>query len=258
MADVRKLLQAERRLREASKPKPNSPSARVSTKRTHPEIDDSAATKRQKTTVNSSIRLLEGFFGERSERTTDGVLEAGDGNDGSLSRIEERRNVGVEEDDASMAEASNANANLSTLPSDFFEPKHTIPSTARAEVDEDEWAAFQADVAETVGVVTSSVMVIEAAPTTNNHAVAPEEQDSIDDYTKGEEEDAKQKLIDEFEEMEGLEQRVLRLKERREALKNKAPATRMEVAKIEPDDQKGEEDEEDEEDDDDFFRARGS
>ncbi|KAL0632665.1 hypothetical protein Q9L58_008470 [Maublancomyces gigas] len=251
MADVRKLLQTERRLREASKPKSNPSGARASTKRTHLEVDDAAAAKRQKTTLNPSTGLPVDFFDETDEgRAIDENFEA---DDGSLSRIE--RKGSAKEGDALE---SNANTNSSTLPSDFFETKSSIPSTARVEVDEDEWAAFQADVAEPPRPVTS-VMVIEAAPTANNYIAASEDQDTVDDYARGEEEDAKQKLMDEFEEMEGLEQRVLRLKERREALKNKALAvTKMEVVEVELGDYRGEDDEEDGEEDDDFFRARGS
>lgn len=258
MADVRKLLQTERRLRETSKPKPNLPGARVSTKRTYPEADDAAAAKRQKIT-GPSTGLPADFFDETDEgKTIDGVLGADNGDDDSL-RIEERESAKLEEDDASMVEASNFNANSSTLPSDFFEAKSSIPSTARVEVDEDEWAAFQADVAKPSRPVTTSVMIIEAAPIANNTVAVPEEQDTVDDYARGEEDDAKQKLMDEFEEMESLEQRVLRLKERREALKNKAYAvTEAEGVEVEPDDQRGEDDEEDGEEDDDFFRARGS
>lgn len=258
MADVRKLLQAERRLRETSKPKLNSSSTRASTKRTHPEVNTTATAKRQKTLVNPNTELPADFFdGEDEGGATAGVWGADIGGNGSLSRTKGRGSAEIEEDDASIAEASHANP--STLPSDFFEPKSSIPSTAQVEVDEDEWAAFQADVAEPARPVMTSVVVIEAAPTTNNPVAALEEQDTADDFARGEEEDAKQKLIDEFEEMESLEQRVLRLKERREALKSKAPVmTKMEVAEAELDDQRDDGDEEDEEEDDDFFRARGS
>lgn len=257
MTDVRKLLQTERRLRETSKPNLSSSSA-TSTKRTHLEVDNATTAKRQKITLDPGTGLPADFFDGTDEgRTTNEALGADNGDNGSLSRIEGQGSAKVEEDDASMAEASNANTNSSTLPSDFFETKSSIPSTARVEVDEDEWAAFQADVAEPARPVTS-VMVIEAAPMTNN-AVAAEEQETADDYAKGEEEDAKQKLMDEFEEMESLEQRVLRLKERREALKNKTFAiTKTETVEVELDDQRGEDDEEDGEEDDDFFRARGS
>lgn len=252
MADVRKLLQAERRLRETSKPESKSSGARASTKRTHLEVDDTIAAKRQKITLGSSTGLPADFFDGTDEGwTAQGVFGA---DNDSLSRTEERGSTTVEEDDAPMVEAYNANTNLSTLPSGFFEAKHSIPSTARVEVDEDEWAAFQADVAKPTRQVTTSVMIIEAAPMTNN-AAALEEQDTVDDYARGEEDDAKQKLMDEFEEMESLEHRVLRLKERREVLKKKALSmTKTKTVECELD----EDDEEDGEEDEDFFRARGS
>lgn len=252
MADVRKLLQAERRLRETSKPESKSSGARASTKRTHLEVDDTIVAKRQKIILDSSTGLPRDFFeGIDQGWTTQGVFGA---DNDSLSRTEERGSTAVEDDDASTVEAYNASTNLSILPSDFFEEKHSIPSTARVEVDEDEWAAFQADVAKPTRQVTTSVMVIEAAPMTNN-AAAPEQQDIVDDYTRGEEDDAKQKLMDEFEEMESLEHRVLRLKERRDALKKKAlTMTKTKIVEFELD----EDDDEDGEEDEDFFRARGS
>lgn len=256
MADVRKLLQTERRLRETSNPRFKSSGVRATTKRTYLEVDDATVAKRQKITLDPSTGPPAGFSDGTDEgRTTEGDFGADNGEDDPLSRAEELGTAKVEEDDASMAEASNANTISPTLPSNFFEAKYSIPSAARVEVDEDEWAAFQADVAEPARPVMTSVMVIEAAPMTSNAAAASEEQDTVDDYARGEEEDAKQKLMDEFEEMESLEHRVLRLKERREALKKKALAmTKTEVVEIELD----EDHEEDGEEDDDFFRARGS
>lgn len=256
MADVRKLLQTERRLRETSNPRFKSSGVRATTKRIYLEVDDATVAKRQKTTLDPNTGPpADTFDGTDEGWTTEGDFGVDNGEDDSLSRTEERRTGKVEEDDASMAEASNANTNAPTLPSDFFEAKYSIPSAARVEVDEDEWAAFQADVAEPARPVMTSVMVIEAAPMTSNAVAASEEQDAVDDYARGEEEDAKQKLMDEFEEMESLEHRVLRLKERREALKKKALAmTKTEAVEIELD----EDHEEDGEEDDDFFRARGS
>lgn len=252
MADVRKLLQAERRLRKTNKPESKSSGSRASTKRTHLEVDDTIAAKRQKITSDSSTGLPADFFDGTDEGWTAQGAPGAD-ND-SMSRTEERGSTRAEEDDPPMVEAFNVNTNSSTLPSGFFEEKHSIPSTVRVEVDEDEWAAFQADVAKPTRQVTTSVMVIEAAPITNN-AAAPEDQDIVDDYTRGEEDDAKQKLMDEFEEMENLEHRVLRLKERREVLKKKALSmTKTNIVEFELD----EDDEEGGEEDEDFFRARGS
>ncbi|KAH0614907.1 uncharacterized protein H6S33_000543 [Morchella sextelata] len=256
MADVRKLLQAERRLRETAKSKPDRPvpgNSRASTKRSLTELDEAVAeaTKRPRTTKPSNTTFYD----------ADGTEAVKTARGDNTSPQNQKETAVVERDDASMAGASDTKVNSSTLPSGFFGAGSAVPSNAQVEVDEDEWAAFQADVVEPVAPVTSSVMVIEAAPTTNNPAAAaPDEQDVVDDYARGEEEDAKQKLLDEFEEMEGLEQRVLRLKERREALKNKTPVG-MELA-VDQDDPSAEEDDDDDDeegdDEDDFFRVRGS
>lgn len=198
--------------------------------------------------------------------TTDPDLLPSDFFDGSSDRatVEGPRGSRADvlaEEDAPMAEAGAATSSSSSLPADPFQQE-----SAPADVDADEWAAFQADVAAEAPGALSGAVVITAAPTLNGAASGDSTgQDGMEDDGKGEEEDAKQKLLDEFAEMESLEQRVLRLKERREALKSKHPitATRMEVVEVELGDRGGlneEEDDEDEDndDDDDFFRARGS
>jgi zinc finger protein 830 len=240
MADVRRLLQAERRQREGSKQK-QAGTTRAG-KRPYSETADGPS-KRTKTTSVEARSLPAGFF--------DNGPETGDGA-GERTRA----------DDAPMDEASH-----SSLPADFFEAKS---SDQPAEVDEDEWAAFQAEVVNvpSTAAITTSTVVITAAPTMNNPDAENDgsDQEKMDDYGKGEEEDAKQKLLDEFEEMESLEQRVIRLKQRREALKSNhlvTAAARMEIVvedhgrPVEFDEDEDEDVDEDE-DDDDFFRARGS
>ncbi|RAL62693.1 hypothetical protein DID88_004536 [Monilinia fructigena] len=81
---------------------------------------------------------------------------------------------------------------------------------------------------------------------------------------EGDKEDADRKLLEEFEEMEGLEQRVKRLREKREALRSKEKevgATATTTVPIEnpaPDATLEDEDEEDDDDEDDWdgFRLR--
>ena len=85
-----------------------------------------------------------------------------------------------------------------------------------------------------------------------------------------EKEDAQDRLLDEFDEMMGLEERVRRLKERRETLRRgraeAAGSVRLEMGRERPgrvpDSEDEDEDEEDEDDDDDeggddfFLRGR--
>lgn len=113
------------------------------------------------------------------------------------------------------------------------------PSTAQAQaqqVDEDEWAAFEADMAATTtaepsyddAVISRPAMTAEESAAAKEAATAaaeanatqnPESRKSkADADIEDEREEATRALEDEFEEMQELEARVQRLKEKREAL----------------------------------------
>jgi len=249
MADVRKLLQAERRQREANNKKNSAapPPPRASGKRPFSESSASSS-KRTKTSAPTTADLPADFFSGSPVSSNSERVEI-------LDPRAPKSTATTDDDPMSEATAS--------LPQDFFQ-KNNLEG-----IDEDEWAAFQAEVAaEPLSATTPGVppvaTVITAAPTLNSPGGGHEQRaDDEDDYGNGEEEDAKQKLLDEFEEMESLEQRVLRLKERREALKSKHPimGTRMEVVEVEAAEGDGDDDDDDDDDeyeDDNFFRARGS
>ncbi|KAG0633929.1 hypothetical protein HOY80DRAFT_575010 [Tuber brumale] len=254
MADVRKLLQAERRQRDANNKKNPAtappPPSRPAGKRPLSENSGSSS-KRTKTSAPTAANLPADFF-------SGGPVSSSSNERAEILDPRASKPTTTTTDDDPMSEAA------TSLPQDFFQ-KNSLE-----DVDEDEWAAFQAEVAvesssAAIPGVPPVATVITAAPTLNS-AGGEQEQRIDDDYGKGEEEDAKQKLLDEFEEMESLEQRVLRLKERREALKSKHPitGTRMEVVEVEVtgegglDDDDGDGDGDDDEYEDDFFRARGS
>ncbi|KAL1306113.1 hypothetical protein AAFC00_004230 [Neodothiora populina] len=135
-------------------------------------------------------------------------------------------------------------------------------------VDEDEWAAFERDLAAapTPAVPTvSASAVISAAPLTAEDIAAQARQDQSvekgrrEAEIEAEREDAANALQDEFDEMEELEDRVRRLREKREALRkareaedeilpdivDDAPKSYVAAAQ---DSSLGDEDEEDEED----------
>lgn len=139
----------------------------------------------------------------------------------------------------------------------------------RQEVDEDEWAAFEADIAAAEAPTVDDYSVISAPAMTaaelaerskeESNAQRRERQEA---ELEGDKEDAARKMEEELEEMEGLEERVRRLREKREALRNKeslmglnkpeaAPAILEKT--VEEDD---EEDEDYEDDDWDAFRMR--
>ena len=116
------------------------------------------------------------------------------------------------------------------------------PMEESASVDEDELAAFERDLAqlESTEAPTTALKAnatISAAPMTAEQlaAQAREEQSAQrgkrDVEIEAEKEDAARLLEDEFEEMEGLEERVRRLRDRREALRKGSNASeRAEVA----------------------------
>lgn len=192
------------------------------------------------------------------------------------------------EKDGTSSEDSPASREM-TIPSRPATPAKEHPpaiSAVRA-VDEDEWAAFEADIASTVpdtgtgmgengneNGVTISAPALSKAEIADNAAKESREQRKAREEAEreGDEEDIKRKVEVELEEMEGLEQRVRKMRERREALRSKGSGARVDV--IVPDgvlpvDKEGkeekatleegeEEDEEDEELDDwDGFMFRG-
>jgi zinc finger protein 830 len=149
------------------------------------------------------------------------------------------------------------------LPADFFGAGSAAASTS-AEPDLDaEWARFEAEVvAESAPVAVPSHAVISAAPmvAVADAAARP----AVDEEGRdGEEAEAQERLLDEFDEMEGLEARVRRLKERREALRHAAyregGSVRLGMGRERPrpvDGEAGEssgEESGDEEDEDEFF-----
>ncbi|KAF8422631.1 hypothetical protein EV426DRAFT_643137 [Tirmania nivea] len=105
-------------------------------------------------------------------------------------------------------------------------PKSEPPITT--DIDENEWAAFEADIAETEATISTTAItipssaVISAAPTGPDGTLSTEDSEAREDEVALDREDAQNKLVQEFEEMESLESRVQRLKEQREALRAKA------------------------------------
>jgi zinc finger protein 830 len=106
-------------------------------------------------------------------------------------------------------------------------PPSNVPATKLAAVDEDEWAAFEADIAAAEAPIVED-FVISAAPISASELAAKSRQEESaqqkerqEAEMEGDKEDAARKLEDEFEEMEELESKVRRLKEKREMLRLK-------------------------------------
>ncbi|KAI4145815.1 MAG: hypothetical protein L6R39_003696 [Caloplaca ligustica] len=115
-------------------------------------------------------------------------------------------------------------------------PSHTRPSVSQAPtipspaIDENEWAAFQRDIA-TPAPEPSALTVaadISAAPLSaaelaaqSREQASRQAKERLEAEVEGEKEDAARQLEEEFEEMAELEERVRRLRQKREELRMK-------------------------------------
>lgn len=155
-------------------------------------------------------------------RFFDDINETNNGD--AKSQIEEVAPSPAPEQADSLAPA----AVSTTLPSYHV----SVPANGTA-IDEDEWAAFERDVATpppdpSLPSAFTAEATISAAPlTTAEIAAQSREQASLQTKEKreaeveGEKEDAARALEEEFDEMEGLEERVARLRRMREELRNR-------------------------------------
>ncbi|KAF9880538.1 zinc finger protein 830-like protein [Colletotrichum karsti] len=153
------------------------------------------------------------------------------------------------------------------------------PPAPVGQVDEDEWAAFEADIAATTAPFSEDAVISAPAMTAEEHAAAAkteeEEQQkrrlAAEKDLEDEKEEAKRHLEEEFEDMEELEARVRRLKEKREALRQQGDAGTSAAAPAKPVEATGKEnvadvngeeggddddDDEDEDEEDDFMGFR--
>ena len=123
------------------------------------------------------------------------------------------------------------------LPAGLFDPsvKGAPPSAstqpANLAIDEDEWAAFERDVAtpppeaSAVAVLTAAATITAAPLTAAEIAAKSREEASVqakeqrEAELEGEKEDAARRLEEEFDDMEELEERVRRLREKREEIR---------------------------------------
>lgn len=179
-----------------------------------------------------------------------------------------------EEDDEVVPEAQSAPSIPETTPADpVSTPQPVVPAPAPApDVNEDEWAAFEREMAAANQPTTLPInpsATISAAPVSAQElaAQAREEQSAQRGAREAEieadTEDAALALQHEFDEMEELDERVRRLREKREALRlpkqsdvlPDAPRAPVVEApdKDQPQENEQEEKDDDDEDDDDEF-----
>ncbi|KAJ5899386.1 hypothetical protein N7495_004130 [Penicillium taxi] len=213
MTDVRSLLRNELASRKATS-QPNTTGNRVSKKR-KVENGDGIMRKKLRSNGRDAVQVASDAQAAQSPQTEDTMQNE------ASEPMEENEDVGpelpVEEHDMSNASAKQ----LSPSP---------VPAVPLQEaVNEDEWAAFEREVVEPTKLppaqsVITAHATISAAPITAAELVAQQERDKATTQTReaeleGEREDAARLMEDELDEMDQLEERVRKLKHRRDELR---------------------------------------
>lgn len=280
MTDVRALLRNEKAARRITHPLANYSATGVLTCRVCRLALKSEAF--WDAHLHSKEHAQQSRLEQEGARLKDGATNSKKRKAGNEDRHERKKSRGalpdvVEEEVLPEAPDSVANGipdhrpEAATNQDDIAETVSNAVSAAAAQpagvIDEDEWAAFEREVAtpppEAAAAAPSKAAVragtvIEAAPI--SAAELAEQEKSAEDAQKGrreveieeEKEEATRQLEDEFEDMTELEQRVQRLKEKREALRlqreQQTAAEIQEAAKVlqNEDSQDESEDEEDE------------
>ncbi|TVY89884.1 Zinc finger protein [Lachnellula willkommii] len=149
-------------------------------------------------------------------------------------------------------------ANAIQIPSRPATPAKSTPTPPQnaPEVNEDEWAAFEADIA--AAEIPAAEDAIISAPTMSAAQLAAQSIEETKTQRKerqeaeleGDKEDAARKMEDELDEMQGLEQRVRKMREKREALRAKESMVELRAVATKPQLLDEEEDEDEDEGDD--------
>lgn len=221
MADVRSLLRQERASRQQTAPRPQKQSATpatvpVSKKRKAAEDN---AEERKRTRVEVDKGVPSGFF---------------DGGDAITATDEEIDSTSTAQPPAQEPIPPNPSSEMTHRPL-------AHPSTT----DVDEMDAFLKEMEEAPAAPSrahafAAGTVIEAAPMTAAEIAAQaREEQSVqrqkqDEDIEAEKEEAARQLEDEFEEMEGLEERVRKLREKREALRGQSKVENAVAVEPEP------------------------
>jgi hypothetical protein len=157
---------------------------------------------------------------------------------------------------------------IPSRPATPSKPTEAIPTKKpEPQVDEDEWAAFEADIATAEAQVQAANDAVILAPAMSAEDImkktAEEEYNARKERQEaeieGDKEDAARKMEEELEEMESLEVRVRRLREKREELRKKESLVVLNMGQptpkvSQPAKEEDEEDDEEDEDEDEWFR----
>lgn len=148
---------------------------------------------------------------------------------------------------------------IPSRPATPLKPPEAI-TLLQPQVDEDEWAAFESDIATAEAQVAAANDAVISAPAMSAAELAKKSAD--EDYAQkkerqeaeleGDKEDAARKMEEELEEMESLEARVRRLREKREELRRRGSNVSSSRPTIQPAVADTLEEEDDDEEDDDW------
>jgi len=245
MADVRALLRAERAARGSTAPKPQKPPAAIPP----PNSKKRKAADPKIAEIVKRLRAEEEDHDKPETSDDTGPLETSTKADSS-----ERLTVQKTKHSADVE-----------LSSDTRRPKDgDASSSSRPDlINEDEWAAFERDIADlesepiqqTAAPIVNSTAVISAPAMTAEEVAARTERDK-NQYRRREEElelekeDAATALQEEFDEIDRLEERARKVREMREKLRERQLKDGAERGEGVTDEAKGEQPDEEEDDDD--------
>ncbi|KAJ5105740.1 hypothetical protein NUU61_003087 [Penicillium alfredii] len=218
MADVRSLLRNELASRKGTS-QPNTTGNRVTKKR---KVDSGDGVVRKKLR-GTDLDTLQASSNEpiinQSSPQDEGVEVAG-------------ADFPEEDDQEAVEPTAEPSQGASLVP----DPPQQAPVT----VDEDEWASFEREVAAPsrlshAPAAVAAEATISAAPVSAEEIAAQQETEKAstararEAELEGEREDAARFMEDEFDEMDQLEERVRRLKQKREELRNKRAEERSQT-----------------------------
>lgn len=243
MADVRSLLRNELASRKGTS-QPNTTGNRV-TKKRKVENTDGVVRKKLRGTELDTLQLVSDAPSTEHIATEEGSEQVEDNTAGVEPPHDDSQNI----------------------PEPVINPQDqtkttVLPQPQSVSIDEDEWAAFEREVAEPsrVSDTPAAVMAeatISAAPVTAEEIAAQQEEAkktaarTRESDLEGEKEDAARLMEEEFDQMEKLEERVRKLKHQREALRKPRAEEQMPTEPVssaaapEPAESESEDDDED-------------
>ncbi|KAF3273862.1 hypothetical protein TWF970_008274 [Orbilia oligospora] len=194
--------------------------------------DGQTASKRLKTAKADvkNLALPVGFFDEDEDEDEEGIISTGEviepDDENSPPPPPPVQNTNQQQPTTALPSSS------TKLPADFFSTTSTSKTKGTEGSLDDEWAAFQADIAEAeeeiaLPNVTATANHTISAPALTTAQLQQEDEESASSLdarnartiAEEEMEDARAALADFFDEQSSLEERVARLKERREMLR---------------------------------------